>query len=72
MLRVRQVKISLNTSDSEFKNKIANKLKIKENEIIKFEIKKKSLDARDKNNIHYVFEFDVQIKNEDRILKKNL
>ena len=72
MLRVRQVKISLNPSDSELKTKIAHKLKIKEDEIIKFEIKKISLDARDKNAIHYVFEFDVKIKNEDRILKKNL
>ena len=72
MLRVRQVKISLNASDSELKTKIAHKLKIKEDEIIKFEIKKKSLDARDKNAIHYVFEFDVKIKNEDRVLKKNL
>ena len=72
MLRVRQVKINLDTSENEFKKKIANKLKIKENEILNFSIKKKSLDARDKNNIYYVFEFDVQIKNEDIILKKNL
>ena len=33
-------------------------------------IKKKSLDARDKNNIHYVYEVDIKLKDEKKILRK--
>lgn len=72
MIRIRQVKINLDTSETEFINKIANKLKISKDEIINFYIRKRSLDARDKKDIHYVYEFDVEIKNEYKVLKKRI
>ena len=49
---------------------IAKKLHISEKEILKFVIQKKSLDARDKANIHYVYEVDVAVENEKKLLKR--
>ena len=70
MIRIRQVKTKIDASKEEIIKNIADKLKIKYNEIIDFTIKKKSIDARDKNDIHYVYEFDVQVKDENKILKR--
>ena len=59
MIRVRQIKVSiLNDTRDELKNKILKKLNIKEINDIK--IIKKSIDARDKENIFYVYEVDIK------------
>ena len=69
MIRVRQVKVKLNSSDELIRKSIANKLKINVNEIISFKINKQSIDARDKENVHYICEYDVKLKNEEKVLK---
>lgn len=72
MIRIRQIKVSLqNDNDNYIKKQISKILKINEKEIIKYSINKKSLDARKKENINYVYEFDVEVKNEKSILSKN-
>ena len=65
MLKVHNIKVSI-TSDTKdnLKEKLARKLKIAKDEIIDIEIIKKSLDARDKEKIFYVYELDTNIKNE--------
>ena len=71
MIRLRQVKIDvLNDDDVHILNKISSILKINKNEIISYEIKKQSLDARKKENILYVYEIDVQVTNEELLLKR--
>ena len=69
MIRVRQVKV--NIDDDNLKRSIAKKLNIKEKEIIKYEIKKKSLDARKNHKLSFVYEFDVLINNEEKYLLNN-
>ena len=69
MIRVRQVKVKLNSSDELIRKSIANKLKINVNEIISFKINKQSIDARDKENVHYICEYDAELKNEEKVLK---
>ena len=72
MLRVRQIKISLqNDNDNFIKKQISKVLKINEEDILSYKINKKSLDARKKDNIFFVYEFDINIKNEDKVLSKN-
>lgn len=69
MIRVRQIKVPITSDNKEFIiKKITSKLKIKSDEILEYKIVKKSIDAREKNNILYVYEFDVSIKNENKIL----
>lgn len=71
MLRVRQVKIDiLNDTEEKLKEKVALKLKVKQEDIKYISILKKSIDARDKKDIHYVYEVKVSVINENKI-KRN-
>ena len=72
MIRIRQVKIPILNDNNEYIiKKISNILKVSRDDITSFKIVKKSIDARDKNNILYVYEFDIETKLEDKILKKS-
>lgn len=69
MIRVRQVKLPIDSTD--YKTKLAKKLRINEKNIRSFKIVKKSIDARNKDNLMFVYEFDVYVSNEQEVLKKN-
>lgn len=68
MLRVNNIKLSLDEDESLLKSKVAKKLKVPEKSILSLRIFKKSIDARNKNDIHFVYTLDVKFKNEDKIL----
>lgn len=71
MIRIRQLKVPiLNDSTSYLEEKICSKLKVSFSQIEHYEISKKSVDARDKKNIFYVYEVDVSLKKEDDFLKR--
>lgn len=73
MIRIRQIKISIEKDNStDLKKQICKKLRIESNEIKDIKISKKSLDARNKPNLFYIYEVDIQITNEDKILRKNI
>ena len=53
MIRVRQIKVDIEKDNiSNIKREVIKRLKV--DQINKIEIVKKSIDARDKNNIYYV------------------
>lgn len=60
-LQVSQIKLPLDYKEEDLYKQTAKKLKIKRNEIQDIEIKKKSLDARKKENIHYSFVLKVLV-----------
>lgn len=71
MLRIRQIKIEVTKFSNEIlKEAISKKLRIDLSWITSFRIVKESLDARNKNEIFYVYEVDVSVKNEENVLKK--
>lgn len=70
MIRLRQLKVSV-PENVDLKKVVAKKLKIDFNEIINYKIHKKSLDARHKPEIFYVYELDISLKNEEKVLAKN-
>ncbi len=71
MIRIRQLKISIEDNQEEaLKNKIAKLIHISKDEIVDLIITKKSLDARKKDNLIYVYEVDVKANEEDKILNK--
>ena len=74
MLRIREVKIPILLDNNEYiLKKISKLLNIKKEEIIEYKILKKSIDARDKKNILYIYEFALNLKNENKInLSKNI
>lgn len=69
MIRVRQVLVKI--EDNNLKEKVASKLKININNIKSIKINKRSIDARHKPDLYYVYEVDCDILNEDDILNKN-
>ena len=72
MLKVRQIKISvLEDNELILKKKIAKKLHILEKDIIAYKVRKKSIDARDKNNIYFIYEVELNLKKEQDFLKMN-
>lgn len=72
MIKVRQVKIDVLKDSADTKlQSLCKKLNVSAEEIINYEISKQSLDARDKENIYYVYEFIVTLKNENKVLKKS-
>lgn len=72
MIRLRQIKIDIeNDNTNNLLNKISNKLKINTSLISNIKIIKKSIDARDKANINYVYEVDVEVPHEEIVLRKN-
>ena len=72
MIKVRQIKIEVLKDNEEAKLKaLLNKTKLKKENINNYKITKQSLDARCKNNILYVYEMIVDIKNENEYLKNN-
>lgn len=72
MIRLRQVKIEVNQDSIDFlKKKVITKLKIKDKDIKNFKINKKSIDARKKDCIYYVYEVDLDLVNENKVLENN-
>jgi len=72
MIRVRQVKVNVNdNSRVNLIRIVSKKLRVNISEIKEIEIVKRSIDARYKPEIFYVYELDVCVCNESDVLRKN-
>lgn len=72
MIRLRQIKVLVsNNVLDDIRKKCSSKLRIGMNEIKDIKINKESIDSRNKPILYYVYEVDVKVDNEDKILKKN-
>lgn len=72
MIRLRQIDIKIeDISHEKIMEQCASKLKIDKSQIENYKIVKKSIDARDKSRIYACYEIDVNVRNENKILKKN-
>lgn len=69
MIRVSDIKLSIDQKKTDIKKAILKKLKIKEEELIHYKIYKESIDAR-KDMVYFVYTVDVEVKNEEKLLKK--
>ncbi len=69
MIRIGNLKVPLD-ADADAPLKIAlQKIKADEGRVISWRIGKKSVDARDKGNVHFVMAVDVALKGEEKLLK---
>ncbi len=71
MVRVNEVKLSIDEDIKLLKKKIAEKIKIDPDEIIDYKIFKESIDARKKNEISFVYVVDVEVQDENKVLSEN-
>ena len=70
MLRVPGIKLSIDEDEKRIKHKVTQKLRIKPNELISYRIYKKSIDARKKDAINFMYTVDVEVKDEQSILDR--
>jgi Uncharacterized FAD-dependent dehydrogenases len=70
MIRLQQLKMRVEQSEDDIKKEVAKILSISLNEINAFSIAKKSIDARKKEDIKYVYTVDVSLEKEEDILKR--
>ncbi|MGL6173528.1 MAG: NAD(P)/FAD-dependent oxidoreductase [Cellulosilyticaceae bacterium] len=71
MIRVQDIRLTLNEEESILAEKIAKKLKIQTKDIIGYTIFKQAVDARRKDDIKLVYTVDVETTKEQILLKKN-
>lgn len=73
MIRISNIKIYENISDEEVFTMAIKKYKMPKKNIKGWHISKKSIDARKKDDVHYTYSIDINIKNEENFLKcKNI
>jgi uncharacterized FAD-dependent dehydrogenase len=68
MLRITELKLPLNHSESDLKAAVMSRLSITDSEFISFTISRRAYDARKKNAIHLIYTIDCKVKYEISIL----
>lgn len=69
MVRITNIKIYENISNEEVFKIAINKYKINRNDILSWQISKKSIDARKKDDVHFNYSIDLKLKNESHYKK---
>ena len=69
MLRISQLKLPVTHTREQLEQKLLKMLRISRKDLGQYYIRKRSLDARKKPELYYVYSIDVEIKHEDRVLK---
>ncbi len=69
MLRIANLNLPLNGTEKDALALALKKLRTDEKQVLSFRISKKSVDARDKGDVHFVVAVDVSLKNEQQVLK---
>ncbi len=71
MIRINEIRLSLDEDEKELNKKAAKLLRINEKYIKKLTIYKKSIDARKKDDVHFTYSVDVEISlDEEQIAAK--
>ena len=71
MIRISQIQLPVGHSRKQLESAICRKLRVSDNDIksVKYSLVKKSLDARNKDKITYNYVVNVEVDNEEEILK---
>lgn len=69
MIRLKNIKIRENLKDEDVFKKAISKNNIKQNEVVRWYIYKKSIDARKKEDIFYNYTIDLELKNKKKEVK---
>ncbi len=70
MIRVSQIKMKTKHSMADLEEAVKKCLHLRDEDLISMEIEKKSLDARKKPTLFYVYSVAVEVKNEKALLEK--
>ena len=70
MIKINQLKLPINHTEDDFLAKIRKQLKLEKKDIFFYKILKKSIDARKKPELYYVYSVQVELPNEAKVLKR--
>ena len=71
MIRINEIRLSLDEEETLLRAKASKLLKINEKYIKELTVYKKSIDARKKDNVHFTYSVDVEIAlDEEQIVRK--
>lgn len=71
MIQIQQLKLHIDHTEADLREKIVRQLHIREDALLSYHIEKRSLDARRKPELFYVYTVWARIQGESRFLKKN-
>ena len=70
MIRIQQLKLPVTHTQEELEQKIKKTLKIGKHDLQEIELLRRSIDARKKSELKYVYQLDVKVKDENAVLRK--
>ena len=70
MIKISQIKLPIGHKETDLDNKIRKILRLDKKQNFSYEIVKRSIDARNKPELSYVYTVEVKIASEEKILKK--
>ena len=70
MLRVQQLKLPVSHTREELEKKLRKTLKLSKEELLSWNIRRQSLDARKKPELFFVYTVDVSVKQEKQVMKR--
>ncbi len=70
MLRINQLKLPVSHTPDKLQEKLLQNLRIREKELKQYTVRKRSLDARKKPELYYVYTIDFTATDEERLLKR--
>ncbi len=68
MLKITQIKIPVGEDNRTLEDKLCSALRIKPSELISFSVKRRSIEARKKHRLSFVYTVHAEVKNEDAVL----
>lgn len=70
MIRINQIKLPIEHTDTQLRKKICKILRISERQMMQLSVAKRSIDARKKPELQYVYSVDVVVEDESFVLEK--
>lgn len=70
MIRIQQLKLSITHTEEQLKKKMAKMLRISPEDILRYQIRKQSVDARRKQEVSFVYTVDVAVEKEEAVLRR--
>lgn len=71
MIQIQQIKLPFNHTEEELERKIKKLLRLSSRQQCTWQIMKKSVDARKKPDIYYIYRVNVSVDNEKKIIEHN-
>ena len=70
MLRLINLSVPLDFTETALKSLLLHKTGLSDTQLLRFSVVRKSVDARDKSDVHFVLSVDMEVSDEKTALKK--